>query len=124
MANERTDRDLAEDVGEESLLSVLLLQGLLPVCGRELEHSGLRPAREKTEEVAQVSRGFDVVELAAGEERNEGGVHLAGVVTAEEQPRLPADSLSAKFAFAEVIVDGQTPVLEEALERDALIPGV
>lgn len=56
-------RDLAEGVSGEQLLSVLLLQGLLPVLGRELEDSVLRPGWQQAEDVAQVGPGLDVVQL-------------------------------------------------------------
>ena len=48
------ERDLTEDVRSEPLLSVLLLESLLPVGGGELEDALHRPAREEAEEVAQV----------------------------------------------------------------------
>ena len=82
------ERDLAVDVGSEPLLSVLLLEGLLPVDGGELEDAPSRPAGDEAEEVAQVGRGLDLVQLAAGEERDEGGVHLTAVVGAQEDPVL------------------------------------
>ena len=49
MSAELAERDLAVDVGSEPLLSVLLLERLLPEGGRELEHTALRPARQQAE---------------------------------------------------------------------------
>jgi hypothetical protein len=62
------ERDSPEDVGGQTLLSVLLLKGLLPGGRGELEDTALGPGRQETEEVAEVGPGLDVVELAAGEE--------------------------------------------------------
>jgi hypothetical protein len=64
MLNDRPETGLAEDIGSEPLLSVLLLQGLLPVGGSELKHAALRPGRQQAEEVTQVSLRLDAVELA------------------------------------------------------------
>jgi hypothetical protein len=55
------DRDLAVDVRSEPLLSVLLLEGFLPVGGREIEDALRGPAREQAEEVAEVRGGLDLV---------------------------------------------------------------
>ena len=92
---ELTERDLAVDVGSESLLSVLLLQGLLPVEGGELEDALHRPGRPEAEEVAQGSPGLEAVELAAGQEGDEGGVDVAGLVGPQEEPAGPAYVLAA-----------------------------
>jgi hypothetical protein len=78
-----------EDVGIEALLSVLVLEGLLPVEGGELEDAAAGPAGKQTEEVAEVGPGLDAVELAAREQGDEGGVYLGGVVVADEEPVLP-----------------------------------
>src|SRR5215213_10317450 len=88
MLVERKDR-AAEDVVGETLLSVLVLEGLLPVGGRELEDSTARPARQEAEEVAEVGPGLDAVELAAGQQGDEGDVDDGAVVAAHEQPVLP-----------------------------------
>jgi hypothetical protein len=37
------------------------------------------------------------LELSAGDERDEVGVHLSGVVAADEEPILAADGLAAEF---------------------------
>ena len=48
------ERDRAEDVRGEPLLSVLLLGGLVPVGGGEIEDVAAGPAGQQTQEVAQV----------------------------------------------------------------------
>jgi hypothetical protein len=78
-----------EDVGGETLLSVLVLEGLLPVGGGELEGAAARPARQEAEEVAQVGPGLDSVELAARDERDEGDIDDGAVVAADEEPVFP-----------------------------------
>jgi hypothetical protein len=65
MVVEQAERRPSEDVGVEPLLSALVLKGLLPVDGSEVQHAPSRPARRETKEVAQVGPGLDVVELAA-----------------------------------------------------------
>ena len=50
------------------LLSVLLLAGLAPVDGGELEHALGGPAGEEAQEVAQVGPGLDAVHPATGEQ--------------------------------------------------------
>jgi hypothetical protein len=52
MLDERIERHLAEDVGGEPLLSVLLLESLLPVGGSELQDPLGRPGRSRTESTA------------------------------------------------------------------------
>ena len=58
-------------------LSFLLLSSLLPIDGSQLEHAVDGPAGQEAQEVAQVAAGFDAVELAAGEERDEARVDVA-----------------------------------------------
>ena len=73
MFDGQTKHDFAEDVGGQELLSVLLLEGLLPEGGREVEDAALRPSRQKAKEVAKVGPRFKPVELAARDEADEGG---------------------------------------------------
>jgi hypothetical protein len=86
MLPERAERDLTEDVGGEPLLSVLLLESLLPVRGGELEEALGGPGWQQAEEVSEVGERLESVELAAGQEGDEGGVHFAGFVGAQEEP--------------------------------------
>ena len=71
-----------ERVLSEPPLSFLLLEGLLKVGGRELEHAGLRPVREQVEEVAEVAPRLEAVKLAAGDERDEGRIGGGAVLDA------------------------------------------
>src|SRR5260370_39345374 len=96
-----------EDVGVEPLLSVALLEGLLPVEGGEIQHPAGWPAREEAEEVAKVGQGLDVMELAAREQGNESGIDLGGVVAADEEPVLATDSLAAQRPLGAIGVDGK-----------------
>jgi hypothetical protein len=89
MVVEQSERGAAEDVGVEPLLSVLVLEGLVPVGGGEVEDATLGPAREQAEEVTQVGPGLELVKLAACEKGDEGRVHVPGVVATHEQPVLP-----------------------------------
>ena len=80
--------DLSEDVGGQPLLSVLLLEGLTPVGGRQFEDSGAGPQRQQAQEISEVRLGFDPVHLAAGDQRHEGRVDLGSLIVANEQPVL------------------------------------
>ena len=95
MVVEQAEGGAPEDIRGEPLLSVFILKGLLPVDGGEVQVAANRPARQETEEIAQVGPGLDVVELAAREQRHEGRVDVAAVVTADKQPIL---SLMARSA--------------------------
>src|SRR5665213_3100533 len=124
MLVERAEGCAPEDVGVEPLLSVLVLEGLLPVERCELQDSADRPARQEAEEVAEIGVGLDVVELAARQQRDEGGVDLGGVVGADEEPILSSDGFAPQRPLGAVVVDGEPTVVQEALERDTLIEGV
>jgi hypothetical protein len=124
MVDGQIKHDSAEDVGGQELLSVLLLEGLLPEGGREIEDAALRPSRQKAKEVAKVGPGFEPVELATRDEADEGGVHLARVVVADKEPIFSTNSLTAKFALAPVVVRGQAAVAKKATEGHALVPSV
>src|SRR5260370_39581081 len=80
-----------EDVGVEPLLSVALLEGLLPVEGGEIQHPAGWPAREEAEEVAKVSPRLGVMALAAGQQGNESGIYRGGGAAADDEP-VPASA--------------------------------
>jgi hypothetical protein len=82
-----------EDVGVEPLLSVLVLEGLLPVERRELEDPANRPVGGKAEEIAKVGPGLDVVELATREQGDEVAlISAASSVPTNNQFFLPTAS--------------------------------
>jgi hypothetical protein len=56
-----------DDVGVQGLLSLVLLEGLAPVQGCEVEHPVLRPAREQAEQVSHVAERLDLVQSAAAD---------------------------------------------------------
>src|ERR1041384_7654304 len=117
----KIEQDSTEDVGGQLLLSFALLESLLPVGGSEFENAGFRPAREEAKEIPDVAKRLDVVQASAGEERNEPGVGHGAVVAADEEPVAAPDDLSAQVELGDVVVDGQTAVIEETLQRDALV---
>ena len=84
------ERQPPEDIGSEPLLSLLLLERLLPVRGRELEDATPGPRGEQAEEVAEVALGLDPVHLTAGQERHEDRVGPRAIVAADEEPVLGA----------------------------------
>src|SRR5262249_54392326 len=124
MLLDRHERSVAEDIGHEPLLSLLVLEGLVPVSGSELEDAAQGPVRQEAEEVAQVSPRLDLVKLAAREQRDESRVDLAAVVATDEEPIFTSHGFTSELALAPIVMDGQAAVLEEALERLALIPCV
>src|SRR5690606_29813291 len=108
------ERQPSEDVGSEPLLSLLLLERLLPVRGRELEDAATGPGGQQAEEVAEVALGLDPVHLTAGQERHEDRVGPRAVVAADEEPVLAAHGLASERALGDVVVERQAPVLQEA----------
>src|SRR6266849_3076738 len=116
-----SEADLAEDVGVEPLLSVRVLESLFPVDGSELKNALLIPARQQAEDVSQIPRGLDVVKLAAGQERDESSIDLPAIVAAKENPVAPTESLAAQLALAEIVVQRQPAVFEEASEGNAVV---
>jgi hypothetical protein len=124
MLSQLTKRNAPEDIGGEPLLSVLLLESLVPVGRGKLEDALLGPAGEKAEQVSEVAKGLDAVELAAGEKSDEGGVHVTGLVGAQEEPIPAADGFPPQFPLRKVVVHGQPPILEETLQGDALVARV
>jgi hypothetical protein len=113
--------DTTEDVGVEGLLSVALLEGLAPICGRQLEHPMEWPSRQEAEEVAHVAERLNLVQAAAREERDEGGVDLAAVVAADEEPILPTHDFAAEVQLAHVVVQGQPAIVQEASKCGLLV---
>ncbi len=120
----KVEQNATEDVGGQLLLSFALLEGLLPIGGSELEDAGIGPAREQAEEIPDVAERLDVVQASAGEERDETGVGHRAVVAADEEPVATADDLPAQVELGNVVVNGQTAVIEETLQRDALVARV
>ncbi len=110
--------------GGEPLLSVLVLEGLLPVGRREFEDATPGPTGQQAEQVPEVRPRLDPEQAAARQERDERGVHLGGLVGADEEPVPAADDLAPQLELARVVVQRQAPVVEEPLQRLALIAGV
>src|SRR5688572_5149074 len=90
------EHDAPEDVRVECLLSLAFLEGLAPAHGRELEYPLAGPAGQQAEEVSHVAEGLDLVEAAAREQGDEGGVHVGAVVAPDEEPVLAANDFPAQ----------------------------
>src|SRR5690606_4582400 len=116
--------DTAEDVGGEELLSLWLLERLLPGGGGELEDAGARPGGQQAQEVAEVAEGLDAVHLAAGQQGHEERVGAGAVVAADEEPVLATDRLAPQRALRDVVVEGQTAVVQEAPQRGLLVGSI
>src|ERR1041384_2401453 len=114
----------AERVLGEPPLSFFLLESLLEVGGGELEDAGLGPVGEQVEQVAQVAPGLDSVQLAAGDERDEGGVGGGAVLGADENPIFAPDRFFSQVSLGNIVGHGQPPVVEEALEGLLLVDRV
>ena len=115
------ERNAPEDVGVEELLSIAVLESLCPIGGSELESAPVRPARQEAQEIAQVAGRLDVVQSTAGEQRNEGGVDVAGFVAAKEKPIFPADHFPTERALTDVVVCRQRRIPEELLKGSSLV---
>ena len=64
----RRKHDVAEDVGEQLLLSFGLLESLLPIGGGEVEQALVGPATDEAEQVAEVAKELDAVQAGASQE--------------------------------------------------------
>src|SRR5215207_2361598 len=108
----------------EAPLSFFLLESLLEVGGGELEDSGFRPVGEQIEQVAEVAPGLKAMKLAAGDERDEGGVGGGAVLGADKNPVFAPDRFLAQVSLGDVVGHRQSAVVEEALKGLPLIDGV
>ena len=120
----RLEQQAAENVGGELLLSLGVLESLLPIRGGQLEDAVAGPARQEAQEVAHVGEGLDLVQPGAREERDEDGVHPSSVFATDEHPIFPAEHLPAQIQLADVVAQGQTPIIEESAQGDALVERV
>src|SRR5260370_20981796 len=84
-----------EGIVVEPPLSFLLLEGLLPVRGGELEDAGVGPIGQEIEQISKVGPGLDVVQLAARDEGDEDSVGHGTVLGADEDPVLSPDRFPA-----------------------------
>ncbi len=82
------------------------------------------PAGQQAEQVPHVSEWFDLVHPAAREERDEDRVDVGAVVAADEEPVLAAHHLPSEVDLADIVVQRQAPVFEEAAKRLALVASV
>lgn len=82
------------------------------------------PSGDEAQQVAQIGQRLDVVQPGAGEQRHEDGVHEGAVVAADEEPIAAPEDLAPQVELADVVSQGETPVVEEAAQGDALIARV
>jgi len=68
--------------------------------------------------------GLDPVELAARDERDRGRVPVSAVIASAEEPVVGAHLLAAEFELAQVVVQPQQAVVEEAGEGDLVVDDV
>ncbi|HVW25467.1 MAG TPA: hypothetical protein VHC69_08850 [Polyangiaceae bacterium] len=65
-----------------------------------------------------------MVQASAGEEGDEARVGDGAVVAADKKPISSSEDLPAQVELGNVVVDGQTAVIEETLQRDTLVARV
>src|SRR6185369_10347140 len=117
-------RDTSKDVGEQLLLSFGLLESLLPIDGGEFEQAIGRPGANQAEQITDVTVGLDVVQPGTGEQGNESGVGQGAIVAADKQPVSAPENLPAQIELADVVVCGESTVVDETPKRDALVSRV
>jgi len=120
----RRKRDTSKDVGEQLLLSFGLLESLLPIDGGEFEQAIGRPGADQAEQITDVTVGLYVVQPGAGEQGNESGVREGAVVAADKQPIPAPENLPAQVELADVVVCGESTIVDETPKRDALVSRV
>jgi hypothetical protein len=113
-----------ERIFVQASLSFALLESFFPIGRGELEDAALGPVGEQVEEISEVSPGLEPVHFAAGDEGNEDGIGEGAVVGADEEPVFSADSFATQVSLGDVVRDGESAVVEEALESRLLIEGV
>jgi hypothetical protein len=64
------------------------------------------------------------VQARTGEQRDEDCVDVPTIVAPDEEPVLSAEHLAAEVELADVVVQGQSTVVEEAPECGPLVAGV
>src|SRR5262245_19019139 len=101
------EHDAPKDVGGELCLSFRLLESLVPIRRRELEHPATGPARQEAEEIAQVRPRLDAVQRAAREERYEHGVDQGAVIGADKNPVASSNDLPAELKLRNIVVHGK-----------------
>ena len=74
----RRKNDPTEDVGSQLLLRFDLLEGLLPIGGREFQEAVPGPAGDEAQQVAQIGEPLNAVQSGAGEQRDEDMHDFAG----------------------------------------------
>jgi hypothetical protein len=114
-------RDEPEDVNVESPLNLRLLGCSSPKRGCQLQDATGGPARQEAEEVAQVRPRFESLQLAAGEERCERGVDLAGVVVADERIEDRCEWLVRSGLLDQLELQLDTPEAPYARVRNTLL---
>lgn len=76
---------------------------------------------DREQHVCEPGLGVHVVELAGGQQRQQLGESLGGVIVAREQRVLPQQGDDAQGTFAQIVVDGHRRVPEEELEGLGLV---
>lgn len=65
--------------------------------------------------------GLDVVQPGSGEQGNESGVRQGAIIAADKQPVPAPESLPAQIEFADVVVCGESTIVDETPKCDALV---
>src|SRR5215472_18618277 len=99
--------------------------GGLPATRQELVNTALGPARrEFAQHVREVSKGRDTLQRARPGEAIEYRRPLRRTMRAEEEKIVPAQGDRPQLLFAQIVVQLETPILEEAGECRPLIDHV
>ena len=114
-------RETAEDVGVQPLLSVCLLEGLLPVSGCQVQDAVAGPARQETKKVSQVSEGLQFMKLAAREQTHKASVNMSSAVGPEEHPVFASDGFFPQLPLRAVIMERQSTIINKALQCNLLV---
>lgn len=91
-----------------------------PIPGQQRIH-GDAGLVDPNDDVCDVSPGFDAVEDAGGDDGEQHGEVLPGLVVAHEQRVFPEQRDDAQGAFADVVVERDLGVVEEDAQRSLLI---
>jgi hypothetical protein len=96
-------------------------EGFRPASRRELRDQPVRVRRHPQQHIFEVREGREVNQLAALDKRIEEGGAARAFETPGEEPVLATHRHHAQLVLCPVVVNGESAIIDEVLERGPLI---
>ena len=119
-----TERNVPEDMSVEPLLSVCLLESLLPISGSQLQDPVDRPAGQQAEKIPHVIVGVEFVHLTTRQQTHEVCIDMASFVCTQKQPIVSTDGFFSQTTFRGIVMKGQFAILQKTQQCGALIQSI